>query len=79
MRSQRGSVVLGLIVILAVLYFLILRSSMGGWGYAGYYRGTTYYPSFWYFGGPRYYTGPSVRTGSVGGSSPIGRGPSAGK
>jgi len=52
---------------------------MGGWGYAGYYRGTTYHPSFLYFGGPRYYTGPSVRTGSVGGSSPIGRGPSAGK
>lgn len=78
MRSQRGSVVLGLIVILAVLYFLILRSSMGGWGYAGYYRGATYYPSFWYFGGPRYYTGPSVRTGSVGMASTT-RGPGRGK
>jgi hypothetical protein len=78
MRSQRGSVVLGLIVILAVLYFLILRSSMGGWGYAGYHGGTSYRPSFWYFGGPHYYTGTSVRTGSTGGPS-TSRGPSAGK
>jgi len=79
MRRQRGSVVLGLIVILAALYFLILYFSMGGWGYAGYYRGTSYHPSFWYFGGPRYYSGPSVRTGSAGGPSHIGGGPSAGK
>lgn len=79
MRSQRGSVVLGLIVILAALYFLILYFSTGGWGYAGYHGGTSYRPSFWYFGGPHYYTGTSVRTGSTGGPSHIGGGPAAGK
>ena len=79
MYNQRGSVFLGLIVVLAILYFFLMSISLRGWGYAGYSRGYAYRSSFWYFGGAHYYGGPSVRSGSLGGPGYAGGGPSAGK
>ena len=79
MLNQRGSFVLGLVAILAIVYFFLFYLSLGGWGYAGYHHRTAYTPSFWYWGGPNYYAGPSVRAGSTGGPGHVGGGPRAGK
>jgi hypothetical protein len=79
MSNQRGSIVLGAIIFLVLIYFLLFFASMRGCGYAGYRHGYAYRPSFFYWGGPSYYGGPSVRTGSTGGPSPVGKGPGTGK
>ncbi len=79
MRNQRGSAVMGVIIALAVVFFVIVFLSVRGWGYPGYYYGRIHQPSFWYWGGPGYYDSPSVRTGSVRGPSHRGGGPKAGK
>ena len=78
MKNQSGSLVIGLVVILAVFFIFLLSMSFRGCGYAG-YRGYGYGPSFFYWGGPRYYPGPSVRTGSTGGPSHRGGGLHGGK
>ena len=79
MSNQRGSIVIGTIIFLVIVYCLLLLASMRGCGYAGYRNGYAYRPSFFYWGGPGYYGGPSVRTGSPGGPSPVGKGPGTGK
>lgn len=76
--NQKGVALIGVIVALAVVYFLILMVSSRGYGYAGYggyHRG----PSFFYWGGPRMYREPSVRVGSTGGPRTAGGGTGAGK
>ena len=79
MGNQKGSIVFGLIIVLAVFYFFSLYLSFTGWGYASYVGGYTHAPSGWYFGGPSYYASSSVRTGSVSGPAHVGGGPRAGK
>ncbi len=78
MSNERGSIFIGLIVVLVVFYFILLSFSFRGCGYAG-YRGYHHGPSFWYWGGPAYYPGVSTRGGSVGGPSHLGGGPHGGK
>ncbi|MFQ5598483.1 MAG: hypothetical protein ACE5GK_10585 [Nitrospiria bacterium] len=79
MRNQRGGVFLGVLIVLALVYFFLFSLSFRGWGYPAYYGGYAYGPSFWYWGGPRYYGTPSVRRGSTGGPNRMGGGPRAGK
>jgi len=79
MQNQKGSVVIGVLVILALAYAFMMFLSFRGWGYAGYTGGRAYAPSSLYFGGPQYYGSSSVRSGSAYGPSHVGGGPGAGK
>lgn len=80
LNNQKGSVFLGVIIVLVLFYVFLFSLSFRGWGYPSYYGGYSYGPSFWYFGGPRYYrSGPSLRSGSTGGPDRVGRGPGRGK
>lgn len=76
--QQSGSIVIGAIVILALMYLGAFFFAMRGWGYQGYY-GYRRGPSFFYWGGPTTYHGPSVRQGSLGGPSHRGGGLRGGK
>jgi hypothetical protein len=77
-NKQSGSALIGLIVSMAVVYFLLLMISMRGWGYIG-YGGYNRGPSFWYWGGPNIHHSPSTRDGSLGGPNNRGGGYSGGK
>ena len=78
-NNERGFVVIGTVIVLAIVFFFLLSLSFRGWGYAG-YRGYHHGPSFFYMGGPRYYpSSPSVRTGSRSGPSHTGGGFHGGK
>lgn len=78
-NNERGIVVIGLVVVLAIFFVFLLSFSFRGYGYAG-YHGYHRGPSFWYFGGPRYYpSSPSVRAGSTSGPSHMGGGVHGGK
>ena len=77
-KQQSGNAFIGLIIVMAVVYFGILMISMRGWGYmgyGGYYRS----PSFWYWGGPSIHRSSSIRHGSLGGPNNRGGGYSRGK
>lgn len=74
---QSGSVFIGLLVGMVVVYLLVMMLSLRGWGYMG-YGGYHHGPSFMYWGGPSIYHSRNVRNGSVGGSN-TGGGFSAGK
>ena len=77
-NKQSGSAFIGLLVVMAIVYFALLSFSLKGWGYMGYggfYRG----PSFMYFGGPNVYHSPTTREGSVSGPGNRGGGYSGGK
>jgi hypothetical protein len=65
MRGARGSFVIGLGVVLALVYVYALYKAREGWGYQG-YGGYHNSPS-WLYWGPETYHDPSVRAGSVGG------------
>lgn len=78
MGNERGSVIIGLISFLAILYMLLFYVGCNGYGYMGYY-GYRRGPSLWYLGGPRVYHTPHVRTGSIGGPKQRGGGFGGGK
>lgn len=77
-NKQSGSIVIGLVVVMVIVYAFILMISMRGWGYmgyGGYHRG----PSFMYWGGPSIHHSQNVRDGSLGGPNNQGGGYSGGK
>lgn len=69
---------IGVIAILAIVYFFLLQVSFAGWGYSG-YGGYYGHPSFFYMGGHSVYYEPSVRNGSRSGPGHVGGGVKAGK
>lgn len=69
---------LGIVAVMALLYFALFSFSSNGYGYAG-YGGYHHGPSFWYFGGPSYYPNRSLRQGSLGSPGNRGGGLHAGK
>ena len=78
MNNERGSVTVGLMAFLGILYVLLFYVAFNGYGYMG-YHGYHRGPSFWYWGGPRVYHDPYVRTGSVGNQGRRGGGFGSGK
>ena len=77
-NKQSGNTLIGLLIVMAVVYFGVLMISMRGWGYMG-YGGYYHSPSFWYWGGPRIYRSSSIRHDSLGGLSSRGGGYNRGK
>lgn len=77
-NKQSGNSLIGLIIVMAIVYFGVLMISMRGWGYMG-YGGYYNSPSFWYWGGPRIYRSSSIRNDSWGGPNNRGGSYSRGK
>lgn len=78
MSNEKGSVTVGVMVGLGVLYVVLLLAARNGYGYMG-YHGYHRGPSFFYWGGPSVYHDPYVRNGSVGNSGRRGGGFGSGK
>ncbi len=77
-KREGGSIIIPVVIVLGLAYLMLVRVSLGGWGYmghGGYHRG----PSFWYMGGPQVYHEPSVRSGSQSGPGHTGGGVRGGK